>query len=54
MIGGLFLWEGNKKRQIRIAPLRPSTLASFQTWGGSIGAGRTDLPVQRYALLFFS
>ncbi len=35
-----------KKWQIHIAPLRLSTLASFQTWGSSIGAGRIDLPQQ--------
>jgi len=27
----------------RIAPLQPSTLASFPTWGSSKGAGRASL-----------
>jgi len=26
-----------------IAPLRPSTLATFQSWGNSTGAGRVRL-----------
>jgi len=30
-----------------IAPLQPSTLAPFRAWGGSTGAGRTGLPLQR-------
>ncbi len=37
-----------KKRQTNIAPLQPSTLASFRTWGSSTGAGRTSLPLQSY------
>jgi hypothetical protein len=40
----------NKKWQTRIAPLQLSTLACFRTWGGSTGAGRTDLPLQSYQL----
>ena len=36
--------EENKKRQVTyIAPLRPLTLATFRSWGGSAGAGRIRL-----------
>lgn len=35
-----------------IAPLRPSTLASFQTWGSSTGAGRISLPGCKYTIAF--
>src|SRR5687768_7519733 len=33
-----------KKGKQSIAPLQPPTLASFRTWGSSVGAGRTSLP----------
>jgi hypothetical protein len=39
---------GKKKWQTNIAPLQPSTLAAFRPWGSSTGAGRADLPLQRY------
>jgi hypothetical protein len=47
--GGL----GIKKGKSSIAPLRLPTLATFRSWGSSAGAGRTDLPVQKYYLLLF-
>ncbi len=50
----LHKYESKKKKDIRrkngksdIAPLRLSTLASFQTWGSSIGAGRILLPLRK-------
>jgi hypothetical protein len=39
---------GKKKWQTNIAPLQPSTLAAFRPWGSSTGAGRADLPLQKY------
>ncbi len=39
--------KGQKKWQTDIAPLQPSTLACFRTWGSSTGAGRADLPLQK-------
>ena len=39
--------EGKKKWQTEYRTAQPPTLASFQTWGSSVGAGRTDLPLQR-------
>jgi hypothetical protein len=39
----------NKSGKPNIAPLQPPTLAAFRPWGSSAGAGRADLPVQRYA-----
>jgi len=43
-----YIWrEGKKKWQTEYRTAQPPTLASFQTWGSSVGAGRTDLPVQR-------
>jgi hypothetical protein len=41
-------WAGGKKKwQTEYRTAQPPTLASFQTWGSSVGAGRTDLPLQR-------
>jgi len=34
----------NKNGEQNIAPLQPLTLASFQTWGSSAGAGRVCSP----------
>ncbi len=36
-----------QKGKPRIAPLRLPTLASYQTWGDSVGAGRTGLPTRK-------
>jgi len=44
-------WIGmgrEKNGKPNIAPLQPPTLAAFRSWGSSAGAGRADLPVQRY------
>jgi hypothetical protein len=36
--------KGQKKRQVTyIAPLQPPTLATFLSWGSSVGAGRIRL-----------
>jgi len=36
--------EGKKNRQVTyIAPLQPPTLATFLSWGSSVGAGRIRL-----------
>jgi hypothetical protein len=40
--------RGKKKRQIEYRAAQPPTLAPFRAWGSSAGAGRTDLPLQRY------
>ncbi|AMM52006.1 hypothetical protein TH61_13580 [Rufibacter sp. DG15C] len=42
------LGYGQKKRQIEYRAAQPLTLAPFRAWGSSVGAGRTDLPLQRY------
>jgi hypothetical protein len=39
---------GKKKWQTNIAPHQPLTLATFRSWGSSAGAGRADLPLQKY------
>ena len=40
--------RAKKSGKPRIAPLQPPTLATFRSWGSSAGAGRSDLPLQRY------
>jgi len=39
------VYRSTKKRgqATHIAPLQPSTLATFRSWGGSTGAGRMRL-----------
>ena len=44
----------NKNGKPNIAPLQPPTLAAFRPWGSSAGAGRADLPRQRYSFAFGS
>ena len=45
---GVFSSEGIKKGQATyIAPLQPSTLATFRSWGISTGAGRIRLALGR-------
>jgi hypothetical protein len=36
--------QQRKKGKPNIAPLQLPTLASYQTWGNSVGASRTGLP----------
>jgi hypothetical protein len=44
LIVAIEVGEVKKEGKQNIAPLQPLTLASFQTWGGSAGAGRICLP----------